>query len=245
MNRYTQCRGSFASNGSSIGFHLLNLLLVSSSNFQCSNSHKNVGDASEDAYNDIIDVDTDEAHDADDDVVDAMDSFDGAVDTILDTLDDFVLDIDTDTALDCDDSIPIFPSSDCFAYWDSLTWTLSGRIELTGSDEPYSLLQMMSVHDREGPSSTGEYVIDTWIPMSACDLCIAFYDTCFASTGCEYEYIASHATLTITDFSRGLGGSVSGSLANAYFVEWDSATDSLVTDGLGFCVGVWTFDERF
>jgi hypothetical protein len=104
---------------------------------------------------------------------------------------------------------------------------------------------LLSVGGTGGPMSTGVTRLNEWEPLDGCELCMVLYQDCGSTGGCEHAYMPKQARLEIHEIDLTPGGRLRATLSELHMLEWDQHTDTLVPDGLSYCVDAWTIDEVF
>jgi len=182
-----------------------------------------------------------------------VDFVDGSPDTVTE---DPPEDIPVETATDpveelppgCDRYISTFEPGQTVAMQSGgpagNTWSLHGSISEDFLTPPVSVVRVESLEDRGGPFSTGTTYITEWAGTSDCSLCIWLEEDCESSV-CAREYIASSATLIIDEIDVFTGGVLDAMLLSVVLNEWDRSSNTLVPDGLTYCIDIWDIDETF
>jgi hypothetical protein len=126
-------------------------------------------------------------------------------------------------------------------------WTVQGAITTGFGSDPFSFLDVESWYGDGGPTTPGTYEITERVSTHTCGLCLFVCEGCAATSShcfdCDHVYVATRGTVQLDDITASVGGSVRGSLVDAYLAEVDWSADTLVPDGRGVCVDLWSFDE--
>jgi hypothetical protein len=149
-----------------------------------------------------------------------------------------------DCELPCDEYLCEFFPGRVTARSEPDRWTVHGFSESNIDADPLSWVIIQSWQWEGGPMGPGTTTISSWIPESECNLCIYFWQDC-SIPGCAHLYMADQATLTITDITIGMAGSIDAVLSNVVFFEWDLGSDVLVPGGRTFCIDRWEISTEF
>jgi len=163
---------------------------------------------------------------------------------IEDAIED-VVDEETGVVEPCTHDLETFtPGVERAAYSYSPTfWVVQGAMSTSFETDPFSLLDIESWG---GPWSAGTYEVTERVSTTSCTLCVFVCEDCPSSgncASCEHAYVATRGTVELTDLDVSVGGTVQGTLADAYLAEVEWSADRLVPGGRGVCVDLWAFDE--
>ena len=167
-------------------------------------------------------------------------------------VEDTVEDVDDDEAglpETCTTDLGDFtPGAERAAYSDVYSvWLVHAAYTSGFGVDPFSHLSIESWLDADGPTTPGTYDVTERVSTHTCGLCLFVCEGCPLSSTqcseCDHTYVATRGTLELLEVSITIGERVSGSLVDAYFAEVEWSTDTLIPDGLGVCVDMWSFDE--
>ena len=126
-------------------------------------------------------------------------------------------------------------------------WTVQGAFTPGFDSDPFSFLDIESWYADGGPTEPGTYEITERVSTYTCGLCLFVCEGCPLTANhcreCDHTYAATRGTVQLDEISASLGGTVRGSLVDAYLAEVEWSADTLVPDGRGVCVDMWSFDE--